>query len=96
MNSLKIIIMVALFVILTPGVFVRAPGSKYVSALVHGALFAFVWYLISILYPILEGNAAQSKALRISGLQKKLANPKLPENQKKYMQDQLDALMKTK
>jgi hypothetical protein len=96
MNSLKIIIMVALFVILTPGVFVRAPGSKYVSALIHGALFAFVWYLTSMLYPVLEGNAAQSKALRISGLQKKLANPNLPANQKKYMQDQLDALMKTK
>ena len=96
MNFLKVIIMVAVFVILTPGVFFRVPGSKYVSALVHGALFAFVWYLISMFHPVLEGNAAQSKALRISGLQKKLANPKLPENQKKYMQDQLDALLKTK
>ena len=96
MNFLKVIIMVAVFVILTPGVFFHVPGSKYVSALVHGALFAFVWYLISMFHPVLEGNAAQSKALRISGLQKKLANPKLPENQKKYMQDQLDALLKTK
>ncbi len=96
MNFLKVIMMVFIFVILTPGVFFRAPGSKYVSALIHGALFAFVWYLTCMLHPVLEGNAAQSKALRISGLQKKLANPKLPENQKKYMQDQLDALMKTK
>ena len=56
MNSLKIIMMVALFVILTPGVFVRAPGSKYVSALIHGALFAFVWYLTCMLHPVMRNN----------------------------------------
>ena len=84
--------MVVLFVILTPGVFFRAPGSKYISALVHGALFAFVWYLTCMLHPVLEGNAAQSKALRISGLQKKLADPKLSANQKKHIQNELDKL----
>lgn len=72
--------MVVLFVILTPGVFFRAPGSKYVSALIHGALFAFVWYLTCMLHPVLEGNAAQSKALRISGLQKKLADLQTKKN----------------
>ena len=65
MNSLKIIIMVALFVILTPGVLVRAPGSKYVSALVHGALFAFVIFQVtptsSLVYiptPVADGTIA--------------------------------------
>lgn len=96
MNFLKVIMMVVLFVILTPGVFFRAPGSKYVSALIHGALFAFVWYLTCMLHSVLEGNAAQSKALRISGLQKKLADSKLSANQKKYIQNQLDELLKTK
>ena len=33
----------------------RLPGNKYVSAFLHGALFAMVWYVSLQLHPVLEG-----------------------------------------
>jgi hypothetical protein len=49
MNFVLFIILVLLFVVLTPGVLVCLPpkSGKLVVALTHGLVFAIVWSLIS-------------------------------------------------
>jgi hypothetical protein len=53
MNLVKNVILIVLFFLLSPNILFRLPGNKYVSALLHGALFAIVWYVSN---PVLEGN----------------------------------------
>jgi hypothetical protein len=47
MNLVSFLVLVALFVLLTPGVLLRLPknGSKMTVAVVHGLVFALVWSL---------------------------------------------------
>ena len=48
MNVILFIVLVLLFVVLTPGVALSLPpkGSKLVVALTHGLVFALIWCLI--------------------------------------------------
>ncbi len=49
MNIVQIISIIILFVILTPGVLLTLPskdGSKFITAIVHGLLFAIVAKLL--------------------------------------------------
>ena len=66
MNFLKNFILVALFFMLSPNVLFRLPGNKYVSAFLHGALFAMVWYVSLQLHPVLEGIDAKTHRKRQS------------------------------
>lgn len=47
MNLVLFLVLVALFVVLTPGILLRLPknGSKLTVAVVHGLVFALVWSL---------------------------------------------------
>lgn len=47
MNLILFIVLVALFIALTPGILLRLPknGSKMTVAVVHGLVFALVWTL---------------------------------------------------
>ena len=49
MNFVLFIILVLLFVVLTPGVLISLPpkSGKLVVALTHGLVFAIVWLLVS-------------------------------------------------
>jgi len=58
MNIVKIVVLVALFFLLSPNILFRLPGNKYISALLHGALFAIIWYVSN---PVLEGNSARNR-----------------------------------
>ena len=53
MNLVKNVVLIVLFFLLSPNILFRLPGNKYVSALLHGALFAIIWYVSN---PVLEGN----------------------------------------
>jgi hypothetical protein len=46
---LKLALMAALFVVLTPGVVIRLPpgGSQLVSAVTHALVFVLAWKLLS-------------------------------------------------
>ena len=58
MNFLHFIFTVFLFVVLTPAIFVRLPpkGNKWIVALVHGIVFATIYYLSNhFLFRRLEG-----------------------------------------
>lgn len=57
MNLIKNVFLLALFFLLSPNILFRLPGNKYVSALLHGALFALVWYVSN---PVLEGIDAKA------------------------------------
>jgi hypothetical protein len=48
MNLLLFLILVALFVVLTPGVVLSLPpkANKLTTALTHGVIFALVWTLV--------------------------------------------------
>jgi len=48
MNAILFVVLVLLFVVLTPGVALSLPpkGSKLVVALTHGLVFALIWTLI--------------------------------------------------
>ncbi len=48
MSILIIVVMVLLFMALSPGVFIYIPpgASKFVAALVHGTVFAVIWYFL--------------------------------------------------
>lgn len=48
MSILNIVVMVILFVALSPGIFLYIPSgsSKKVAALVHGLVFALIWYIL--------------------------------------------------
>jgi hypothetical protein len=48
MSILMLVVMALLFAALTPGVFIWLPfgASRRVAALVHGLVFAVVWYLL--------------------------------------------------
>lgn len=48
MNLVLFVVLVALFVVLTPGVLVYLPPkqSKLVTALTHGVIFAVIWTII--------------------------------------------------
>ncbi len=35
--------MVLLFFVLTPGIFIRFSGNKYIIAFIHAIVFAIVW-----------------------------------------------------
>ena len=41
--------MVLLFFVLTPGIFFRFHGNKYVIALLHAVAFAITWYFTNTL-----------------------------------------------
>jgi hypothetical protein len=64
---LKILSLVFLFFILTPGILWSYPKktNKYSIALLHACVFAFVWYLIEIFSntPMREGLAKNDKRL---------------------------------
>jgi len=60
MNFASIFVLFALFFLLTPNILFRLPGNKYVSTLLHGALFVMVWYVSLQMHPILEGIDAKS------------------------------------
>ena len=83
MNFVKIIVLIVLFFLLSPNILFRMPGDKYVSALLHGALFAMLWYVSYTLHPILEG--IESKSTRCPNLDKKLLNKKLTNDQKNHI-----------
>jgi len=58
MQIVKFVAMAILFAILTPGVLVWLPtgSSKNVAAIVHGIVFAAVWYLIHELIESIENT----------------------------------------
>lgn len=91
MDPVKIFVIVALFFLLTPNILFRMPGNKYVSTLLHGALFALVWHVSVQLHPILKESMSegiQSKTARCDSLKQKLAQAGLTEAQKKSLQKQ--------
>jgi hypothetical protein len=63
MQIVKFVVMAILFVILTPGVLVWLPSgsSKNVAAIVHGIVFAAVWYLIYELIESIENTEGLTK-----------------------------------
>ena len=65
MKLVAFFFLIALFVVLTPGVFLTLPKksvSKWVIALTHGVIFAIVWFIIhkpiTQLHLNLEGNTS--------------------------------------
>ena len=62
MSISMIVVMALLFAVLSPGVFLYLPpgASRRVAALVHGFVFAIIWYLLyNYLFKgskIIEGN----------------------------------------
>ena len=65
MNTALAIFVLILFVALTPGVLLRLPpkGSKYVVAIVHGLVFAFILHFVYMFYfKTREGMAPSKKA----------------------------------
>ncbi len=88
MTPLNIFALIVLFTLLSPNVLFRLPGNKYVSALLHGLLFALALYM----YPILEGLCTEgldAKGMRCESLRKKLAVKDIKENEKKKIENQL-------
>jgi len=71
MNLVKNIVLIALFFLLSPNILFRLPGNKYVSALLHGAIFAVLWYVSN---PILEGFTP--KQIKCANAKKSLQNAK--------------------
>lgn len=70
MKLIAFFFIVALFVVLTPGIFLTLPkktSNKWTVALVHGVIFAIVWFifykpLTQVNYSfILEGAEVQKK-----------------------------------
>ena len=84
MNLVKNLVLIALFFLLSPNILFRLPGNKYVSALLHGSIFAVLWYISN---PILEG--INTKPLMCNNFKKKLENTKLSDDQKKHVQKQM-------
>ena len=50
------IYMVLLFFVLTPGIFIRFSGNKYLIALGHAILFAIIWQLTNTFVSNLTQN----------------------------------------
>jgi hypothetical protein len=48
MNVIFFLFMVALFAVLTPGIFLSLPpkSSKWITAVTHGLVFATIWTLV--------------------------------------------------
>jgi hypothetical protein len=63
MQVVKYVVMAILFAILSPGVLIWLPtgASRKVAALVHGIVFAAVWYLIHELVESIEGFEDKKK-----------------------------------
>ena len=59
MQIVKFVAMALLFALLTPGVILWLPtgASRKVAAVVHGVVFALVWYLASEFFESMEGFA---------------------------------------
>lgn len=57
MQIVKFVAMAILFALLTPGVLLSLPvgASRKVTAVVHGFVFALVWYLATEFFEIVEG-----------------------------------------
>jgi hypothetical protein len=57
MQIVKFVAMALLFALLTPGVILSLPmgASRKVTAIVHGCVFALVWYLATELLDTMEG-----------------------------------------
>ncbi len=57
MQIVKFVAMALLFALLTPGVILSLPmgASRKVTAVVHGCVFALVWYLATEFFEIVEG-----------------------------------------
>ena len=57
MQIVKFVAMAILFALLTPGVLLSLPigASRKVTAVVHGFVFALVWYLARELFERMEG-----------------------------------------
>ncbi len=57
MQIVKFVAMALLFALLTPGVILWLPtgASRKVAAVVHGLVFALVWYLATELLDTMEG-----------------------------------------
>jgi uncharacterized membrane protein YphA (DoxX/SURF4 family) len=57
MQIVKYVIMAILFAILSPGVLIWLPtgASRRVAALVHGIVFAVVWYFVHEFVESIEG-----------------------------------------
>lgn len=87
MNFVKITVLIAMFFLLSPNILFRLPGDKYVSALLHGALFAMLWYVSYTLNPVLEG--IESKSTRCANLDKNLLNQKLTKDQRNHIIKQM-------
>lgn len=88
MTPFNIFALIVLFTLLSPNVLFRLPGNKYVSALLHGLLFALALYM----YPILEGLYTEGndpKAMRCENLRKKLGAKDIKENEKKKIEKQM-------
>lgn len=70
MSILMLVVMALLFAALSPGVLIWLPvgASRRVAALVHGLVFATVWYFlhrpISQLLSSIEGNAPMDAAAK--------------------------------
>jgi hypothetical protein len=67
MHAALSIFVVLLFVVLTPGVLLRLTpnGSKYVVAIVHGLVFAFVLHFVYMHYfKMTEGMTKQMKEMK--------------------------------
>lgn len=69
MNILMLVVMALLFAALTPGVFIWLPfgASRKVAALIHGIVFAVVWYILyrplSQMLPVFEGMEDPKKGM---------------------------------
>jgi hypothetical protein len=57
MQIVKFVAMALLFALLTPGIILSLPmgASRKVTAIVHGVVFALVWYLATEFLESLEG-----------------------------------------
>ena len=57
MQIVKFVAMALLFALLTPGIILSLPmgASRKVTAIVHGFVFALVWYLATEFLESLEG-----------------------------------------
>ena len=62
MQIVKFVAMAILFALLTPGVLLSLPvgASRKVTAVVHGFVFALVWYLATEFFEIVEGFSEMS------------------------------------
>jgi hypothetical protein len=58
MDLIKYLVMAILFALLSPGVLLWLPvgASRKVAAIVHGLVFALVWYLVHEFVERIEGN----------------------------------------